>query len=532
MSFLETPLYLIPKAHPNSEKPWLEWRLSFSLVEKKIFESVPYILRKVYLLCKNLTRRWKANYNFPSYVLKTVFLWNYEEWQKSENEFTEDDILDVMLKLLINIYEYYKKGVLPMFFIPEVNLLDQYTKTETENVITELKALANLHSLSSYICTNSLEPFLEKFFTLEDTYYSSFESRVKSVQSKYNSRVKISYCNLRYLYSEKIHQNEDIGDSEDKLEFLHELYVTFLFLLVERTFDYSHHSNDEDLFNYLYYLVVYGYSYIPNNITSCGVNNFIVTYIESIKEFLSVCFPEDIKLLIDNVLLPSACSLDEEIKVKTKEILHKRYKKKELSERWINGDFDNHDLSFVHEMFRFGNKEHCENLHKRIMEQNISKFDSVFESFVNSLNSYFSQNFKSRCLKEIAMAGKDCSTSYFLKYLVQDMFEMYSYGFTDDKFHLPTPAVYMSYLRQLVVNMTCKVQNELNNGSRSMFCLYHDFRFYRDLTRITDKNISDQICIIDRNISDHWGFVVEDRNYVTYHHRKATAIPFEWTFSS
>ena len=44
------------------------------------------------------------------------------------------------------------------------------------------------------------------------------------------------------------------------------------------------------------------------------------------------------------------------------------------------------------------------------------------------------------------MASKDCSTSYFLKYLVQDMFEMYSYGFTDDKFHLPTPAVYMSYL--------------------------------------------------------------------------------------
>ena len=531
MSFLETPLYLIPKAHPNSEKPSLEWKLSFTLVEKKIFERVPYILRKVYLLCKNLTRIWKVKYNFPSYVLKTVFLWNYEEWQKSENEFTEDDILDVMLKLFSDVYEYYKKGVLPMYFIPEVNLLDQYTKTENENVITEVKAVANLQSLSSFICTNSLEPFREKFFTLADPYYISPHRRLNLMCRGSNSRVKISYYNLQYLYSEKIHQNKSISDNEDKLEFLHELYVTFLFLLVDRIFDYSYQSNDEDLFNYLYYLMVYGCSYIPNNIISSGVNNFIVTYTESIKEFLSVCFPGDVCLLIHTVLLPRACSLDEKIKVKTKEILHKRYKKEDLTEMWINGDFDNHDISFVHEMYRFGNKEHCENLHKCIMEHNFSKFDLVFESLVNNLNSYFSRSFKSRCLKEIAMAGKDWSSSYFLKYLVQDMFEMYSYGFTDGKFHLPTPAVYMSYLRQLVVNMTCKVQNELNNGDRPMHQLYQKFRHYCDQASIIDRNVSDQACIIDGNIGDHWGFFVKERNYVTYHHRKTTTIPFEWTFS-
>ena len=162
-------------------------------------------------------------------------------------------------------------------------------------------------------------------------------------------------------------------------------------------------------------------------------------------------------------------------------------------------------------MYRFGNKKHSENLHKRFMEDNFSKSDSVFKSIVNNLNSYFSQSFKSRCFKETEMktsAYEALQENLFLGYLVQDMFEMYSYGFTDGKFHLPTPAVYMSYLRQLMVNVTCKLQNH-----------YPDF-YWPD----SNKN-----CIIDGTISDQWGFFVKG-NYVGYHQRNATAIPFNWTF--
>ena len=505
LSFLETPLYLIPKAHPDSKKPWLEWRLSFSLVEKKIFESVPYIFHKVYLHCKSLTRIWKGKYNFPSYVLKTVFLWNYEDWQKSENEFTEDGILEMILQLFINLYEYYKEGVLPMYFIPEVNLLAQYSKTEQENIITELKALANLQSLSSSICKNSSKPFCQ----ISVPYIHFTLTSCSTCSSDF---MQSSYCNLRYLYGEKIHQNKGITDNEDKLEFLHELYVTFLLLLVERawTTDYCYRSNNLDLINYLYYLMVHGNSYIPNDIL-CGVNNFIVTYTASVNEFLSVYFPNDKCKFIRRVLSARAFYLDEKTKLETQRILCKRYKEEELPERWINGDFDNHDILIVHEMYRFGNKKHSENLHKHIMEDNFSKFDSVFKSIVNKLNSYFSQSFKSRCFKEIEMktaAYEALQKNFFLGYLVQDMFEMYSYGFTDGKFHLPTPAVYMSYLRQLMINVTCKLQNH-----------YPDF-YWPD----SNKN-----CIIDGTISDQWGFFVKG-NYVTYHQRNATAIPFNWTF--
>ena len=44
----------------------------------------------------------------------------------------------------------------------------------------------------------------------------------------------------------------------------------------------------------------------------------------------------------------------------------------------------------------------------------------------------------------------------FFRHQVQDMFEMHSYGLTGGKFHLPNPTVYMSYLRQVVVDMKCQ----------------------------------------------------------------------------
>ena len=105
LPYLETPLYMISKAHPNNKNPWLEWRLSFLLVEKKIYESIPYIFRKVYLLCKSLTRIWNRKHNFPSYVLKTVFLWTYKDWQRSKMEFTEDDTLNMILEIFSNHYK-------------------------------------------------------------------------------------------------------------------------------------------------------------------------------------------------------------------------------------------------------------------------------------------------------------------------------------------------------------------------------------------------------------------------------------------
>ena len=52
-------------------------------------------------------------------------------------------------------------------------------------------------------------------------------------------------------------------------------------------------------------------------------------------------------------------------------------------------------------MHRFGNEEYSKNLHEQLMSHDLSKFDFVLKSLVSSLNSYFSNNYKSRCIKEI-----------------------------------------------------------------------------------------------------------------------------------
>ena len=42
------------------------------------------------LICKTITKDWKEKYSFPSYILKTTFLWILEESWNKEEKLTED----------------------------------------------------------------------------------------------------------------------------------------------------------------------------------------------------------------------------------------------------------------------------------------------------------------------------------------------------------------------------------------------------------------------------------------------------------
>ena len=57
----------------------------------------------------------------------------------------------MMLQLFSNLHKYYKEGVVPRYFIPEVNLLDEYLETFKEVFFAELKTLEDLQSLPSTI---------------------------------------------------------------------------------------------------------------------------------------------------------------------------------------------------------------------------------------------------------------------------------------------------------------------------------------------------------------------------------------------
>lgn len=111
-----------------------------------------------------------------------------------------------------------------MYFIPEVNILDQYPETNEGVLITRLKAFTNLRSLSLSICEHFQDQFSKEFHPE----ILQFEDPVLHCPS---NRLQPSYFGLPYLCHEKC---KSIFGDEDKLELIHELYITFLFMLKGR----------------------------------------------------------------------------------------------------------------------------------------------------------------------------------------------------------------------------------------------------------------------------------------------------------
>lgn len=201
-----------------------------------------------------------------------------------------------MLQLFSNLYEYYKEGMVPMNFIPEVNILDQYSGTVKEVFFAELKTLANLQSLPLSICQYSSEPFYEFRDLFKNRALISFRDNLDFPLCLHPSK-----CSLRYLYKEIIQKNKGIHNNEDKSQLLHELYVTFLFLLIERALNIVY-DNSKDLDNILYYLLVYGHRYVSRYNKTFNITDFMMTHKASLKRS-----PRD-KCSYDKFLLPNACS--------------------------------------------------------------------------------------------------------------------------------------------------------------------------------------------------------------------------------
>ena len=550
---LETHLYMIPKSHPTAENPWIEWRISFSLVEKEIFVNIRCLFRKVYLLCKKLTSKWKEKYSFHSYELKTVFLWTYENWEKSGKRFTEDDILSMMVEVFSYLLTCYEDRNIPMYFIPELNLIEQYSTTKQEESVNCLRGdcIQLGHLAKDKRPENDLIGQSQKCLILEIRKFASQTSLAKTVLKifKYpfppivresrqlqfyvsgEGEVIPSHQHILYLFKEKILHNGGIVKDEDKTEWLCELYITFLFLLHERVFNISYLNAigakciELDYFQHiLYFLMVFGWRANGDDITF----DFILKYCESINDFFNDYHPLDQHRLSILIYRPFI-SLDKDKRLEIQANLREEYDTKDLTEKWLNGDLDKYGMSLMHRMNQLGNREKSEELQNLIEGKTFWRTDLNFKLLVDNLNKYLSQNFSNRCLKEIKTANINNATplrqSYLLKHLVCHISEMYNYGFTNSKFDLPTPAVYISYLSQLLLNMKCNVQHAINTGNDKTIDPSH-----QKTTLNLIGNPLHKARNLSENIHDQWGFTVTESSpsYVDYSHRKRTLIPFTW----
>ena len=547
-----------------------------------MYPNIPYVLRKVYLYCKTLTLEWKEECKFHSYVLKTVFLWTYEKkWQKKK-VFTEDDILPMIVDVFEFLLKCYEERNVPMYFIPELNLLEEYSKTKKEKllnhlqdqtkqehstkhkvegdlfvqaekkIISEIRKFTNMKSLAKLICERYRYPFapvVQKWTGGLDRAVPIIADVNTGIAEKINmyGREQPSHENLYVLYNKKIKKSSGILEEGDKLELLCELYLTFLFLLHERLFGTKGHVAYDCFEHSLYFLkifentdmVVGDHGIIETYDIIDSANDdiiaFVIKYSKSIINFFNKYHPLERKRLSGTI---DYCfpRLDQDIKNlgKYKRFLNENILKKLLKNR-PNENLDKLDDQYLSLIYGrnigsyVGNSEQSQELQKLIEEEQFWQDDLKFKSLVDKLNAYLSTNFRNRLSHEIYAAKKACEEhpkhqkSYLLKHLVYHMCDMHNYGFAESKLNLPTPAVYISYLSQLLLNIKCsmkkKIKDEADNFKPHEEFLHRKFR--QDIQKFIGS------LLIEANNEEKWGFTVKAGDtYVNYERCKGTLIPF------
>ena len=516
---------MMPKSHPNSDDPGFKWRASFSLVEKRILRKIHYLFRKVYLICKKITviKEWKKKYNFPSYILKTAFLWTFEKKWSEPEKFTENNMLSMILEIFSSLKKYFEKNNIPNYFIPEMNILEQYSKTLKTDSINSIKliddfaVLTSKTSLVKYICeTFNKIPFSpiisddKGIFSLVEMKDSSLRILI-SLRSHYLSP---SHHHLYQWYEEIILQGRGIQKEEDETELLSELYITFLCLLYTRMFRTGVFRKEEDqqyFQHVLYFIYVFGEDLISSDLDS------IMKYGKSITSYFSLNHPFD--------QLHKLCSFLAPFENRKKDKINRfreEYNMDIPRKDWIDERFSDESIPLINDLIEFGSEKHSKDLQKNIQEV-FRKDDDKLEPLVNKLNKYFCEKFYDRCFIEIDTENSQCEIdSYFSNFLVDHMCKMYDYGFIEKKYFLPKPAVYISYLSQLLLNIKCCVKSKIEIDNEIGLPCY---RKEDVLTGIGSP--------INRETEfNKWGFTLKDGHYISYEQRKHATIPFTWIYPS
>eukprot|EP00111_Clytia_hemisphaerica_P015993 TCONS_00047298-protein len=270
----EATIYLVPKAHPDSDDCWIEWRLSFSMVEKEIMLNLPHLYRKVYLICKEMANDLKVKNVYYSYALKTTFLWQCEAWSKTGIVYTLDHILDMVQDVFQRLYKAHETKDLQNYFVPGMNLFELISDSKKESVALKRKFywyqlghdgddstlqndvlvkadkhllnLLKIYTEKKSLITKILQKFQVPFFPIV---YQQLVTSIKDDldiqrgvvmwdhQPEYDGLNAIlkkyhpSHYNLYNLSVDISHQDPDMLNHEWNERILTELYITFLLLL-------------------------------------------------------------------------------------------------------------------------------------------------------------------------------------------------------------------------------------------------------------------------------------------------------------
>ena len=190
------------------------------------------------------------------------------------------------------------------------------------------------------------------------------------------------------MYSTKILQNKGSFNKEHNREILFEIYVTFLFI-IERIIRPGPFATDP-LEHSLYFLRVFGNDYFASESMT---GSFIAEYCDSINRF----FSKNNRLPnFDQYELPYHRLVENNVE-NIRKSLSKDFDRKELPKMWLNGYFDDHEISLKYRLNLQGNREKSENLQKTIEKNIFWTADSDFIQLLEKINENFSPNFFDRC---------------------------------------------------------------------------------------------------------------------------------------
>ncbi|XP_060592536.1 uncharacterized protein LOC132747225 [Ruditapes philippinarum] len=169
--------YVVPVGSKSSRDQDMEWRISFSEIERHLIWSMNDTQFKCFVLLKALNNQYLKDI-ISSYHIKNVALWLCEECP--ETDWRSELLVDCVRNGLHKLAEYVEQGFLPHYIIPENNLFFDKSHTEIEEATKLINAV--LENLD--IKVNSLTNLL----------YQDVESQIASLYSdniirlqKYNS---------------------------------------------------------------------------------------------------------------------------------------------------------------------------------------------------------------------------------------------------------------------------------------------------------------------------------------------------------
>ncbi|XP_060600956.1 uncharacterized protein LOC132754359 [Ruditapes philippinarum] len=135
--------YVVPIGSKSSREQDMEWRISFTEIERHLIWSMNDTQFKCFVLLKALNKQYLKGI-ISSYHIKNVALWLCEE--SPETDWKSELLVQCVRNGLLKLAEYVKKGNLPQYFVPKNNLFLHKNHSEKRKAKTLIDAvLGDLH---------------------------------------------------------------------------------------------------------------------------------------------------------------------------------------------------------------------------------------------------------------------------------------------------------------------------------------------------------------------------------------------------